>query len=200
MVQKTIGRPKKFDRDVGLAAAMEVFWGKGYDGASLDDLTNAMGINRPSLYATYGNKQALYLQALERYGNSFGSEPLTAFESAVDPQKAVHAFFSKLLDNQSRTGDYAQGCLMSSCAATTAGEVEGVTDMLSADACFVVTKLEEGFEKFKASGQLPPNFPSLAKAKLVMDIMQGFAYRSRMRTDRQILLGDIDEKVAQIIT
>src|ERR1700693_3521049 len=61
------GRPRSFDSDKALDAAMQVFWRKGYEGASLSDLTGAMGINRPSLYAAFGDKEALFRKALDRY-------------------------------------------------------------------------------------------------------------------------------------
>jgi AcrR family transcriptional regulator len=64
---KTMGRPRAFDSDQALDRAVEVFWRKGYDGASLSELTKAMGINRPSLYAAYGDKQALFSKVLDRY-------------------------------------------------------------------------------------------------------------------------------------
>src|SRR5438874_8768237 len=63
----TRGRPRTFDVDETLDRALKVFWRKGYDGASLPDLTRAMGINRPSLYAAFGNKQSLFCKALKRY-------------------------------------------------------------------------------------------------------------------------------------
>ena len=61
------GRPREFDVEEALAAALRVFWEKGYDGASLTDLTDAMGITRPSLYAAFGNKEALFKRALDLY-------------------------------------------------------------------------------------------------------------------------------------
>ncbi|GAA5133400.1 TetR/AcrR family transcriptional regulator [Prosthecobacter algae] len=64
-----VGRPRAFDPDVALEKAMQVFWKHGYEGTSLSDLTEAMGINRPSLYATYGNKEQLFIKVLDRYGS-----------------------------------------------------------------------------------------------------------------------------------
>src|SRR5262245_63600804 len=62
-----LGRPRAFDRDQALERALDVFWRKGYEGASLSDLTEAMGINPPSLYAAFGNKEELFGEALNRY-------------------------------------------------------------------------------------------------------------------------------------
>ena len=73
------GRPRSFDRDESLDAAVLVFWKKGYDGSSIQDLTQAMGINRPSLYATFGNKRDLFMQAIDRYAATHGNRAFSAF-------------------------------------------------------------------------------------------------------------------------
>lgn len=80
----TRGRPREFDTDVALAAALQVFWSKGYDAASLTDLTEAMGITRPSLYAAFGNKEALFRQALDLYER----EKLAYVQRALDAPTA----------------------------------------------------------------------------------------------------------------
>jgi len=68
------GRPRAFDEDHALDVAIDVFWRLGYEGASLTELTQAMGINKPSLYAVYGSKEELFVRALERYGHSYGEQ------------------------------------------------------------------------------------------------------------------------------
>ena len=65
--RQTLGRPRAFDRDQALELALDVFWRKGYEGASLSDLTEAMGINPPSLYAAFGDKEGLFMEAVQRY-------------------------------------------------------------------------------------------------------------------------------------
>src|SRR5690242_2106841 len=79
--RKAAGRPRSFDADKALDAAMQIFWHKGYEGASLSDLTEAMGINRPSLYAAFGDKESLFRKALARYAegpNAYIGEALAA--------------------------------------------------------------------------------------------------------------------------
>src|SRR5260370_29269626 len=78
------GRPRAFDPDVALDHAMHVFWAKGYEGAALSDLTAAMRINRPSLYAAFGNKEQLFRKVLDRYMNG----PLAYFQKALPARKA----------------------------------------------------------------------------------------------------------------
>src|SRR5690348_4805353 len=78
------GRPRSFDVDHALDRALKVFWRKGYEGASLPDLTKAMGINRPSLYAAFGNKEALFRKAIDRYIEG----PACGFRAALEEPTA----------------------------------------------------------------------------------------------------------------
>src|SRR5271166_2829743 len=75
-----VGRPRAFDVEKALDRALEVFWRKGYEGATLPDLTRAMGINRPSLYAAFGNKETLFRKTIERYIDGPGSHVALALE------------------------------------------------------------------------------------------------------------------------
>lgn len=87
----SIGRPRAFDRQSALVAAMNVFWTLGYEGASLADLTAAMGINRPSLYAAYGNKEQLFAEALALYEEVEGGIITNLLEQAKTAREAVEA-------------------------------------------------------------------------------------------------------------
>lgn len=112
----TRGRPREFDADVALAAALRVFWTKGYEAASLTDLTEAMGITRPSLYAAYGNKEALFRQALDLYE----SEKLAYVGAALEAKTALGV---------------AQNLLFGAIDTVTGGECRGCMGVIASVAC-----------------------------------------------------------------
>src|SRR5207253_6129264 len=104
------GRPRAFDADVALERAMHVFWAKGYEGAALSDLTRAMRINRPSLYAAFGNKEQLFRKVLDRYVNG----PLAYFGKALAAPKARGVIEQIFVGAARMAGDprFPSGCLM----------------------------------------------------------------------------------------
>ena len=89
------GRPRSFDRDSALFKALEVFWKRGYEPASVSDLCTAMGINAPSLYAAFGSKSGLFLEAVTFYAERYWSAPSRRFMEEKDFYLAVHNFFSE---------------------------------------------------------------------------------------------------------
>jgi AcrR family transcriptional regulator len=109
------GRPRLFDADSALDAAVLVFWEKGYDGTSLTDLTAAMGINRPSLYATYGNKRALFIQAIDRYAATHGRRAFSALQDEPDNRTAVQRFLDASIECALADGT-PRGCLINTVA------------------------------------------------------------------------------------
>ncbi|WIX79929.1 TetR/AcrR family transcriptional regulator [Amycolatopsis carbonis] len=105
------GRPRAFDREHALTQAMFVFWERGYEGTSLADLTGAMGINPPSLYAAFGGKEALFREAVERYGETYGSHTPRALREESTARAAIEAM---LRDNARSYVDPAHpsGCMV----------------------------------------------------------------------------------------
>ncbi len=115
MGKRPRGRPRSFDRNQALDAAVLVFWDKGYDGSSIADLTHAMGINRPSLYATFGNKRDLFIQAIDRYAATHGNRAFSAFRLEPDNRNAIEHFFDASIECALADGT-PRGCLINTVA------------------------------------------------------------------------------------
>src|SRR5437667_3316473 len=115
---KPRGRPREFDREAALEQAIDVFWRHGYEATSMSDLTKAMGINPPSLYATFGDKEKLFLEAIERYrGNQGEACPYAAEPTA---RSAIEKLLTDLAIEFTDTG-HPRGCMMVMAATTSSG-------------------------------------------------------------------------------
>lgn len=130
MGKRPRGRRRSFDRDQALDAAVLVFWDKGYDGSSIEDLTHAMGINRPSLYATFGNKRDLFMQAIDRYAATHGNRTFSAFRLEPDNRKAIERFFDVSIDC-ALAEDTPRGCLINTVATEAAENNAELRDKLA---------------------------------------------------------------------
>lgn len=199
MTQKRIGRPRAFDREEALEAAINVFWAKGYEGASMRDLTEAMGINSPSLYSVFGDKHNLYLEAIERYATSDACAPLVAFESESDITLAVAAFLKATVNYATEHSSGVMGCFLSTCVSASAGSVEGTKDMLMDAITSTDQRLAKRFELEKEKGVLAENFPSVQRARLMFDLRQGFVLRARAGISSESMLEDLNHRVSAVI-
>lgn len=196
---KKVGRPKKFNRDDAVNRAMNVFWNKGYEGASMKNLTEAMGINSPSLYAEFGDKHGLYLETIDRYANDDGCAPLVALETEPDIAKAVRAFFEAVVTYATHHESGATGCFLVSCVSTSAGNVSGTQELLRKAIETTDARIAARFDLEKTRGTLPSDFPSIERAKLLFDLRQGLVFRARAGFDDRILLDGIDKNVAAVL-
>ena len=199
MVKKKTGRPLSYNREKVLLAAMHVFWAKGYDGASMKDLTGAMAINGPSLYATFGDKRKLYLEAIDCYASNGACTPLVAFETEPDIAQAVRSFIEAVIDYSTENSSGARGCFLSSSVATSAGEVEGAQELLQRATLDTDARLSRRFELEKAKGALPDNFPSMERARLMFDLRQGYVFRARAGLPPESMIADIEFRVQMIL-
>src|SRR3989454_1626399 len=117
---RRMARHKEFDRDEVLHKAMEVFWSRGYEATSIRDLVKHMGINRPSLYDTFGDKHALYLQALDRYREVEGRKVLELLERPGSVKKTLRQLFGGVVEKAVCDGQ-RRGCFMSNATSELAG-------------------------------------------------------------------------------
>jgi len=167
------GRPRAFDPDTALERAMHVFWAKGYEGASLSDLTRAMRINRPSLYAAFGNKEELFRKVLDRYVNG----PLAYFGKALAVPKARDVIEQIFLGATRMAGDprFPSGCLMVQGALAVGNAAGSVRKEAAGRRGAAEVALRRRLQRAKREGDLPKNADPTELARYVMTVLQGMA-------------------------
>lgn len=192
------GRPRTFDPLAALDRAVEVFWRQGYEGASLDALTAAMGIGRPSLYAAFGDKRTLFGAALARYGETVGAEPLAAFVAAEAVDDAVRAFLRTAVENDTWPGG-PSGCLFACVAADCAETQPEVRTAYATGLRATERHIADRFARAVAAGELPEAFPAEERARLLVDLMQALALRARGGEGRADLLAHAERQADLIM-
>lgn len=176
------GRPREFCTERALAAALQVFWSKGYDATSLSDLTAAMGITRPSLYAAFGNKEALFHEALDLYQR----EKLRYIEQAIEQQTAVQVA-ERLLWGAFETsaGDGGPRGCMGVIASTSCGEdAQGVRDVVLKRGEVVRARLVQRFDRAREEGDLPTDADSDALTSFLFALVQGISLQAHAGASR----------------
>jgi AcrR family transcriptional regulator len=169
----TLGRPRAFDPDAALDRAMHVFWAKGYQGASLSNLTRAMRINRPSLYAAFGNKEQLFGKVLDRYMDG----PLAFFGKALAARKARDVIEQIFLGAAKMAGDprLPAGCLVVQGALACGDAAGSVRKEIAARRAAAKVALRRRLQRAKREGDLPPNADPAELSHYVMTVLHGMA-------------------------
>jgi AcrR family transcriptional regulator len=170
------GRLRQFDADKALDQALEVFWEYGYEGTSLPMLTEAMGINRPSLYAAFGNKEQLFRKTLDRYQTGPQSF-LTAALRKPTARAVAEAIFSGFIEMQ-RDRQKARGCLIVGGALTSGEEAETIRRELAALRQSAVAILQKRFDKAMKEGDLPRGTDCKTLARYVATVLYGLAVQA----------------------
>ena len=167
------GRPRAFNPGAALERAMHVFWAKGYEGASLSDLTRAMRINRPSLYSAFGNKEELFRKVLDRYVDG----PLAYFGKALAAPKARDVVEQIFLGAAKMAGDprFPSGCLMVQGALAVGNSAGSVRKEAAGRRAAAEVALRRRLQRAKREGDLPPNADPAELAGYVMTVLHGMA-------------------------
>ncbi len=193
------GRPRTFDKDEALAKALEIFWRNGYQGSSMADLTEAMGINKPSLYAAFGDKASLYLHALNLYGAQQGAQHKAALDADPDPRKAVRSFLVSVV-SMLTSPKLPAGCFVVN-GATGCGSVampKKIGEALTASVENSVALLRDRFRADCAAGTLPGSVDPAVLSHYFATVMTGLGVMAKVGVSRKKLLQVVEQAVLSI--
>jgi AcrR family transcriptional regulator len=173
-----IGRPREFDRAQALEAAMLLFWRKGFAAASMNDLCDAMGVRSPSLYAAFGGKEALYLEAVEHYVRTVGPRVWDKFAEGATARAAVESLLLASAESLPEAEAIPAGCM-----ATLGGLGDewpaGIGEVVRTIRGDMLRTLRARLEGGVANGELPPATDIEGLARFYLGIFQGMAVQAR---------------------
>ena len=170
------GRPRSFDLDTALDRALQVFWEKGYEGTSLSHLTKAMGISRPSLYAAFGDKQALFHRVLDRY-----QDGPAAYTQEALKEPTARAVVERLLRGATELSTALRnpgGCLMVQGALASGDAADSVREELNARRAAGEAAIRRRLQHAKSTGELPIDTDPGDLARYVATIVYGIAVQA----------------------
>ncbi len=189
-----MGRHREFDPDKALEAALCVFWQKGYEGTSFEDLTRATDVARPGLYAAFGNKESLFLKALDRYDANY----MTFMSEALDEPKARDVV-RRILEGSLKVqtlNDVTRGCLGVNGALACSNESEPIRQELIARRSATEAALRARLERAREEGELPQSADCAMLAGYVMTVTQGMAVQAKAGASKATLNAIADHVLA----
>ncbi len=181
----TRGRPREFCVDHALAQALRVFWTKGYEGASLTDLTEAMGITRPSLYAAFGNKESLFRKALDLYERE---KMAYLNEGLAQPtaRQVAETMLRGALENVAGEGE-PHGCMRVIASVACGPAAQSLHDEIIQRTDVFKQMMVSRFECAKEEGDLPPHIDALGLTGVLVAWLQGISIQANQGIERKDL-------------
>ena len=185
------GRPRAFDRDQALRGAMTVFWEKGYEGASLEELQSAMGaISPPSFYAAFGSKERLFFEAVDLYLEMVGHRPIQALEFAATAREGVDAMLREVVDICSGPNT-PRGCLLFLGAINCAPANKSLQDRMRPYRIQAPVVIRKRLERGVAEGDVPKGVDLEPPVSLYAGLVYGLPVRARDGASRKDLLAGV---------
>lgn len=181
-----MARPREFNFEEVLDKAVETFWSKGYEATSIQDLVDCMGINRGSLYAAFGDKQGLFLRALDRYRQMVVGKLLDILDSHASGKEAISQLFLTVVEHVMTAGPL-RGCLVTNSAVE-----RGLSDPDTAKKVgLCLLQIEEGFYKTllraREAGEIDKKLDLRAVARYLTSSLQGLLVIGKVRAERSVL-------------
>lgn len=185
-----MGRPREFDEEVVLDAAVQCFWKRGYEATSIRDLISGTGLTGASLYNAFGDKQAIYRRALDHYVEASIGERIRRCES-MEPRAAIEAFFREIL-TRSLKDEECKGCMLVNAALdATPGDPgfrSAVADVLQRIESFFLSCVTKG----QSTGSITSSSRADDLARHLLGVLMGVRVLARVRPEKELLEGVVD--------
>lgn len=188
---------KQFDIDQTLATAMAAFWAHGYEATSMQDLVECTAVNRASLYATYGDKRALFLAALRHYDTRVRQAMLADLENRFSPREAIRQLFLAFA-RQPVVEGVRRGCLMTNTALELAAHDAEVAQIVASGQAGIEAFFRRMIENGKAAGEVRSGIDPVATARGLLAGLLGLVVLVRSRPDPDLLESIAEEAVRQL--
>lgn len=184
------GRPREFDRDAALAKARDAFWSRGYEGVSITDLVETLGIASARIYAAFGSKEKLFQEAVALYDEGDGGFATRALAEEPTAARAIERSLREAVETYTRKGR-PQGCMVVSAATNCATENDGVREFLAGYRRRRTASLVERLELAVTEGELRPDADSQALGDYYATVLHGLSVQARDGVSRKRLLATI---------
>jgi len=181
-----MARPREFDADSAIEHVMQVFWAKGYEATSLDDLCEATGLSRSSLYGTFGDKRDLLLRSLDRYSERGTARIAAILEKAVPLREGLADLLREFID-QIVAGPGRRGCFIGNCAAELARHDREAMARVRASLGRTESIFRAALDRAKARGEISSTADIEALARFLTSSFQGLRLVGKVRSDRAAL-------------
>ena len=181
-----MARQKEFDRDEVLHKAMEVFWARGYEATSIQDLVKHMGINRQSIYDTFGDKHALFLQALDRYREIQSRKVFEQLDRPGSVKKNLRLLFEGVVD-RALSAEGRRGCFVGNAMSELAGRCKETATRTCNSVASAERMFQRALQRGKEQGELPTLRDTRAVARFLYSSLQGLLLMAKATRDRKLL-------------
>jgi TetR/AcrR family transcriptional repressor of nem operon len=181
-----VARPREFERDVVLERAMRLFWARGYEATSVQDLVDRMGIQRGSLYETFGDKRGLFFAALDRYDRVMTARLVAVLEGPGSGKEAIRQFFRLKVDLSVDPGR-PRGCLVTNSTAELASRDRGTATRVGATLARIETAFRRAVVRAQKAGEIDPARDARGLARFLTSSAQGLSVMAKASPDRAVL-------------
>jgi AcrR family transcriptional regulator len=188
---KARGRPLSFDRDTALDKAMHVFWEHGYEAASISELTSAMGITPPSLYTAFGDKERLFLEAIERYATGPGGFGQRALEEEPTARKSIQRLLEEAAVELTQDC-HPLGCMMVMATTNCSVAAEHIQGVLTKRRALGVSNMQARIQRGIDEGEMAADTDAGALANFIATVYQGMSMQAKDGATKASLLASVD--------